>query len=155
MAASPYRSWRLLFSNLLHSYQIIWSTVSQFIIHTHIGSPTILNRSRWARIEHWPDITLDSVVTKLLSSACPSNHGLTETTGWIEWANWPVSPVRQTCYHCFTIACLANILWSLAAALYCLSGQPICNLVTWNSHVRRNPHKFYIIIELLKVPVDL
>jgi hypothetical protein len=27
--------------------------------------------------------------------------------------------------------------------------------VTWNSHVRWNPHRFYIIIELLKVSVDL
>jgi hypothetical protein len=41
---------------------------------------------RWAQIEQWPDITLDIVITKLLSSAWLSNHGLTETTGRIKWA---------------------------------------------------------------------
>jgi hypothetical protein len=39
--------------------------------------------------------------------------------------------------------------------LYCLSGQPIYNLVTWNCNVKRDPHNFHIIFELLKVPVDL
>jgi hypothetical protein len=117
--------------------------------------PTILNRSRWAQTEKWPHITLDIVVKKLLVSACPSNHGFTETKSHIESANRPVSPVHQPCCHCLSSHLVVIGFRHLSmdgAALYCLSDQPICNLVTWNSHVRWNPHKFYLIIELLKVP---
>jgi hypothetical protein len=45
-------------------------------------------------------------------------------------------------------------------ALYCLSGQPILTslppyLLTWSFYLRWDSHKFHIIIELLKVLVDL
>jgi hypothetical protein len=114
--------------------------------------PTIVNRSRWARIEQWSDITLDIVVIKLI--ACPSmvwpwpQVGLNEQIGQYL--------LRQPCCHCLSSQYPVVIDYCQlsvdGAALYCLSGQPICNLVTLNSHVSWSPHKFYIIIELLKVP---
>jgi hypothetical protein len=61
-------------------------------------------------------------------------------------------------YPVVTITILWNEHLDLSVdvnALYCLSGQLICNLITWNFYVRWDSHKFHIIIELLKVPVDL
>jgi hypothetical protein len=67
----------------------------------------------------------------------------------------PLSAIHVATVLRFLVSPISCVCpWTVPRSTACLY-QPICNLVTWNSHVRWDPHKFRIIIELLKVPVDL
>jgi hypothetical protein len=55
-----------------------------------LHSLLVLNLLKCGQEAYWPDIILDIVETKFLSSVWPSNQGRREPFASIEWANLPV-----------------------------------------------------------------